>query len=431
MSKIKMVTYSLGLNVAVHPEIAKSVHFHLFGEFRIPILFDNDTNRLGAARITVKDDIENIEKIARIHSLENHHTFSGEPSKIMESVFFSPTWTPGYLQFLSRTGGWDPDNNPFQFVIDFSKDDSYESFISEISKSCRAIMEGGRVFPETNDYAFISSHVVLIVDDLEEFEEQVLKFRFKGKGVEEDVVRRIEVNFHGHPNNLIIPYIPLGLLPLNCTVFESKPFFDMIENDPTNEHLDIVIPREVLKKVKENRNQIMKSEIYSFLSAEAIILDDCYHTLVQSILDLDIPNISQEDKLQNLIKINKSLDFYQLSISLLKEQEWPKPSEVIIYNPIQDLEKLDQKMSKAVDSLKNRIELEKMQIDYQRTKAENRKTEWFNRWSMYLAFFVLLEVISSFIAWELPQNDILGVFGFSVMIVFSVIVLVYVTVKHR
>ena len=326
MSEVKIVFYSLGLNIAVHPEIAKSVHFLLFGEFKIPSLFDNVDSRLGSARVTIEEEVKNVDNIGRIHRPDNHLIYPGEPSKIMESVFFNPIWTPTSLRSLSKTGGWDPENNPFQSVIDFSKNDSKRSLISEISKSCRAAMECGRVFTDISRLAFISSHVILIVNDLDEFREQVMNFGFKGGGYEEDDVPRMEVNFRDTLHDLVIPYIHLGLLPLNCTVFESKDLFDLIENEPDNDDIDYVIPREVLEKIRKMRDCIMESEIYSFLGDEIPVLTDSYHTLVQSILDMDNPSISQDDKLLNLMKINKTLDFYQLSISLLKEHQWPRPN---------------------------------------------------------------------------------------------------------
>lgn len=356
MSEVRIVIYSLGLNVAVHPNRAKSIHFHLFGEYKLSRLFDNEIRRLGPARVTISDDVENVDNIARIHRLENHHTFFGDPSKIMESVFFSPIWTPTTLRSLSQTGGWDPHNDPLQASIDFSNDSAYECFISEISKFCSAVIERGRAFSETDGIAFISSHVILIVDDLEKFIEQVSKFRIKGGGFQEDDVQRMEVNFYDPPHDLVIPYVHLGLLPLNCIAFESEVLFSLIENESTNDNLDYVVPRGVREKIEKIRDRTMESEIYQLIGSELNILIDCYHTLVQSISDLDNPDVSQANKLQNLIELNNSLDFYQLSISLMKEHT----SE---YISSQELDRLDQKFSKVEGTLKNRINLEKMQID--------------------------------------------------------------------
>lgn len=425
MSEVRIVIYSLGLNMAVHPDRAKSPHFHLFGKYKLPRLFDNETRRLGPARVTIRDNVENVDNIARIYRLENHYTFFGEPSKIMESVFFSPIWTPTTLKSLSQTGGWDPHNDPLQASIDFSNVNAYECFISEISKFCNAVIErGGRAFSETDGVAFISSHVILIVDDLEEFMEQVSKFRIKGGGFQEDDVRRMEVNFHDPPHDLVIPYVSLGLLPLNCIVFENKNLFDLIESDPANASFDYVVPREVREKIQKVRNRTMESEICQLIGPELHVLIDCYHTLVQSISDMENSDISQADKLQNLIEINNSLDFYQLSISLMKEHASENISS-------QELDRLDQKFSKVAGTLRNRIDLVKMQIDYQRTIAENRKEDWFNRWSIYLAFFVMLEVASSFLTWYFSKGDILAMIGFGVVFAFGFFMLYYVKRKPR
>jgi len=422
MSEVKIVIYSLGLNIAIHPDIAKSVHFNFFGEFKIPIIFSNESRRLGAARVTIKDDIENVDSIARIYQLENHYTLFGSPSKIMESIFFSPIWTLNSLEPL--LGGWNPDINLFQASIDLTKKDAQETLLSKISELCNAIIDSGRTFSVTDKIGFISSHVVLIVDDLETFMEQVSDFKILGRSSDTDVVSRLEVNFPDHPK-LSIPYIHLGMLSLSCIVFEGKMLFSHIEKGTTSPDDEYLLPNQVREFINAKRNRRLASEVSSFFGEEIVVLDDSYHNLVQALLDIDAPDISPEEVLQSLFRINRSLDFYQLTLSLLKEHRWPSTR----FGSKLEVERLDGKFTTLANSLRNRIDLEKMQIDQQRTIAENRKEDWFNRWSMYLAFFVLFEVISSFLTWHFPQGDVIGLAGFGGILILAVAMLAFVKWK--
>jgi hypothetical protein len=335
-----------------------------------------------------------------VHNYETRTLFDITEAKIMESVVASTICTD--TNHVAILEGKQPIRDKKPKTIVFTS--SQEIFLEEIKNTFRDDFSFGAM-RHTSRSTYLLAFATLVVDDSSIFQEKMKEaIPHPLTGID----KRLQIYSFLDEIDGFMPYLGgIPELPLLLLVIESRESFDWIDNGtvPKKENDAYSITLLV-------RDYLLHLYRLDLLDSQLYWLNSRCKNLLET-LPKDEPQTigAREERLKQLLKATRDLEFYYSSYQMVRDfiirEDEPQspPQGFILEGTIskslfkERLTILDETLTKLEQSLQRRVTLERLTIEWNSKKQQERTEASFKGISIFIASLFVFEILAAFLSW--------------------------------